>query len=65
MEGVFEVTDTNEKRGHQPGGEAEENSAGRDNGQSGGGGQPVPLFMRDSKEGRKGDAQDEKDEMGE
>ena len=27
--------------------------------------QPVPLFLRDGSDGRKGDAQDEKDEVGE
>lgn len=26
---------------------------------------PVPLFLRDGADGRKGDAQDEKDEVGE
>ena len=26
---------------------------------------PVPLFLRDGSDGRKGDAQDEKDEVGE
>ena len=29
------------------------------------GGNPVPLFLRDASDGRKGNAQDEKDEMGE
>ena len=29
------------------------------------GGHPVPLFLRDGKDGRKGNAQDEKDEVGE
>jgi hypothetical protein len=29
------------------------------------GGHPVPLFLRDLNDGRKGDAQDEKDETGE
>lgn len=28
-------------------------------------GHPVPLFLRDGSDGRKGDAQDEKDEVGE
>jgi hypothetical protein len=28
-------------------------------------GHPVPLFLRDSSEGRKGNAQDEKDAVGE
>lgn len=28
-------------------------------------GHPVPLFLRDMSDGPKGDAQDEKDEMGE
>jgi hypothetical protein len=28
-------------------------------------GDPIPLFLRDSKDGQKGNAQDEKDEMGE
>jgi hypothetical protein len=28
-------------------------------------GHPVPLFLRDRSDGRKGDAQDEKDEVGE
>lgn len=28
-------------------------------------GHPVPLFLRDRSDGRKGDAQDEKDETGE
>lgn len=29
------------------------------------GGNPVPLFLRDGSDGRKGNAQDEKDEIGE
>ena len=29
------------------------------------GGHPVPLFLRDGSDGRKGNAQDEKDETGE
>lgn len=29
------------------------------------GAHPVPLFLRDGSDGRKGDAQDEKDEVGE
>jgi hypothetical protein len=28
-------------------------------------GHPIPLFLRDSNDGQKGNAQDEKDEMGE
>ena len=48
----------------------EESGAARDENNAGGreryeltDRQPVPLFLRDSKEGRKDDAQDEKDAM--
>ncbi|HYG81344.1 MAG TPA: hypothetical protein VD861_13195 [Pyrinomonadaceae bacterium] len=34
-------------------------------GQTPGGGHPVPLFLRDLSDGRKGNEQDEKDEIGE
>lgn len=49
---------------------AAEDEAGRHGGQRHGGQRPdgvheVPLFLRGRNDGRKGDAQDEKDEMGE
>jgi hypothetical protein len=43
----------------------EEDKARRPGGQTSGGGHEVPLFLRGRSDGRKGDAQDEKDEMGE
>jgi hypothetical protein len=45
--------------------EPEEDKAGRPFGQLHGGDHEVPLFLRDSSDGRKGNAQDEKDETGE
>ena len=38
-------------------------NAERHTGQTPDGGHPVPLFLRDLSDGRKGNAQDEKDEM--
>lgn len=46
-------------------GRPEEVEAPGHGGQTPGGAQEVPLFLRDRSDGRKGDAQDEKDEMGE
>ena len=43
----------------------EEDKAERHIGQASDEEQPVPLFLRDSSEGRKGNAQDEKDAAGE
>ena len=43
----------------------EEDEARRPGGQSRDGGREVPLFLRDRSDGLKGDAQDEKDEVGE
>jgi hypothetical protein len=45
--------------------EPEEDKALRHAGQTPSGVHQVPLFLRDKSDGRKGDAQDEKDEMGE
>jgi hypothetical protein len=59
------MTDTSEEREHESGGEAGEDKAGRNAVPNPVGGDAVPLFMTGSKEGRKGDAQDEKDEVGE
>lgn len=46
-------------------GGAEEVEARRPGGQPSDGVHEVPLFLRERSDGRKGDAQDEKDEMGE
>jgi hypothetical protein len=43
----------------------EEDEAGWPGGQASDRGREVPLFLRDKSDGRKGDAQDEKDEIGE
>jgi hypothetical protein len=43
----------------------EEDKARWHGGQAAGGADEVPLFLRDRSDGRKGDAQDEKDEVGE
>ena len=43
----------------------EEDKARRPGGQLSGSGYEVPLFLRDKSDGRKGNAQDEKDEVGE
>ena len=45
--------------------EPEEDDARRPSGQPPVGGHEVPLFLRGISDGRKGDAQDEKDEVGE
>ncbi|HEX8354452.1 MAG TPA: hypothetical protein VF611_16220 [Pyrinomonadaceae bacterium] len=45
--------------------EPEEDKAGRHSGQLRDGVHEVPLFLRDISDGQKGNAQDEKDEMGE
>jgi hypothetical protein len=42
-----------------------DDNAERHAGQTPDGGHPIPLFLRDRSDGRKGDAQDEKDETGE
>ena len=58
----------NEKTNDEPG-EAPEtvnaDNAERHTGQIPDGGHPVPLFLRDRSDGRKDNAQDEKDEAGE
>ena len=46
-------------------GEPEEDKTRRPVGQRPDGGHEVPLFLRGSSDARKGNAQDEKDEMGE
>ena len=46
-------------------GESEEGKARRPGAQTPDDAREVPLFLRDRSDGRKGDAQDEKDEMGE
>lgn len=46
-------------------GGAEEVEARRHGGRTSDGAREVPLFLRGRSDGRKGDAQDEKDEMGE
>jgi hypothetical protein len=43
----------------------EENEARRHGGQTSAGVYEIPLFLRGKSDGRKGDAQDEKDETGE
>lgn len=45
--------------------EPDEDEARNPVGQTRGGGHELPLFLRDISDGRKGNAQDEKDEMGE
>jgi hypothetical protein len=44
---------------------SEEQKARRPGGRPADGAHEVPLFLRDRSDGRKGDAQDEKDEAGE
>jgi hypothetical protein len=44
---------------------ADEDEARRPGGRPSGGAHEVPLFLRGRNDGRKGDAQDEKDEMAE
>jgi hypothetical protein len=43
----------------------EEEKSRRHGGRPSGGADEAPLFLRDTSDGRKGDAQDEKDEVGE
>jgi hypothetical protein len=43
----------------------DEDEARRPGGQTPDGGHETPLFLRDGSDGQKGDAQDEKDEVGE
>ena len=45
--------------------EPEEDKARSNSGRLPGGGHELPLFLRDRSDGRKGDAQDEKDGIGE
>jgi hypothetical protein len=54
-----------ERTDDQPEEEPEQSEAERPAGKIPGGETPTPLFLRNGTEGRKGDAQDEKDEMGE
>lgn len=55
---------TREKLSDEPGRDREENEA-RPVGNVPDEGQEVPLFLRDTSDGWKGDAQDEKDSVGE
>jgi hypothetical protein len=55
----------NEKTNDESGEGPETVKAERHTGQIPDGGHPVPLFLRDGSDGRKGNAQDEKDETGE
>ena len=54
-----------EETDYQMGRESAEGEAKRPGGKIPDSATPTPLFLRDVAEGRKGDAQDEKDEMGE
>jgi len=54
-----------EKTDDQPGREPSVGEAERPDGKIPGGETTTPLFLRNGTEGRKGDEQDEKDEMGE
>ena len=54
-----------EKTSDQPERESEQDEAKRPAGKIPDSETTTPLFLRDRTEGRKGDAQDEKDEMGE
>ncbi|HEX8282573.1 MAG TPA: hypothetical protein VF588_04425 [Pyrinomonadaceae bacterium] len=54
-----------EEPNDEPRREPAEGNARQYAGQPPEGGHPVPLFLRDLSDGRKGDAQDEKDEVGE
>ena len=54
-----------EETDDQMGRESAEGEAKRPGGKIPDGATPTPLFLRDVADGRKGDAQDEKDEMGE
>ncbi|MDT7807378.1 MAG: hypothetical protein QOJ70_1191 [Acidobacteriota bacterium] len=55
----------NEMPQHESGSEPEEGKAQPHVEQISDDGHGLPLFLRDNSEGRKGNAQDEKDEMGE
>jgi hypothetical protein len=55
----------NEKENDESGEGPETVNAERHTGRIPDGGHPVPLFLRDRSDGRKGNAQDEKDETGE
>jgi hypothetical protein len=55
---------TNEESGEGPE-TVNADDAERRTGQTPDAGHPVPLFLRDLSDGRKGNAQDEKDETGE
>ena len=55
------MEETDDQMGREPA----EGEAKRPGGKIPAGATPTPLFLRDVAEGRKGDAQDEKDEMGE
>jgi hypothetical protein len=55
---------TNDESGEGPETVNDDNDE-RHTGRTPDGGQTVPLFLRDRSDGRKGDAQDEKDETGE
>ena len=54
-----------EKSDGEPGAGADETGTVPQEGQTPDTGHTVPLFLRDVNEGRKGNAQDEKDETGE
>lgn len=54
-----------EKPGGESGREQEADEARRPAGNVPNEDYPIPLFLRDSSDGRKGDAQDEKDSVGE
>jgi hypothetical protein len=54
-----------EETNDEPGAEPEAADAEPRAGRLPDGGHPVPLFLRDLNDGRKGNAQDEKDEAGE
>ena len=54
-----------EEPSERPGREAKANEARPPAGNVPNEKHPVPLFLRDGTDGRKGDAQDEKDEVGE
>ena len=58
------MSEHEEQRGEPEEGAAEDKTR-RPAGRTTGRGQEVPLFLRDKSDGRKGNAQDEKDETGE